>query len=37
MMWATGVLALAAVVNQIAISLFRRAQTTTELDFHEQR
>ena len=38
MMWvcAIGAFSLAAVVNQIAIALCRRAQATTEPDPHEQ-
>jgi hypothetical protein len=34
--WAIGVFSVAAVVNQIAIALFRRAQAATELDLHQQ-
>jgi hypothetical protein len=34
--WSIGACALAAVVNQIAIALCRRAQTATEPDLHEQ-
>jgi hypothetical protein len=35
-MWAVGAFSLAAVVNQIAIALCRRAQAVTEPDLHEQ-
>ena len=34
--WAIGTFSLAAVVNQIAIALCRRAQAATEPDLHEQ-
>jgi hypothetical protein len=34
--WAMGSCSLAAVVNQIAIALCRRAQAATEPDHHEQ-
>jgi hypothetical protein len=34
--WAIGVFSVAAVVNQIAIALFRRAQTATEPDLHQE-
>ena len=34
--WAIGAFSLAAVVNQIAIALCRRAQAATEPDLHEQ-
>ena len=34
--WAIGVFSVAAVVNQIAIALFRRAQAATEPDLHQQ-
>jgi len=34
--WAIGVFALAAVVNQIAIALFRRAQAATEPELHHE-
>jgi hypothetical protein len=37
MMWAIGVFAVAAVVNQSAIAVFRRAQAGTELDVHQSR
>jgi hypothetical protein len=32
--WAIGVFSVAAVVNQIAIALFRRPQAATEPDLH---
>jgi hypothetical protein len=35
--WAIGVFSVAAVVNQIAIALFRRAQAATEPDLHQSR
>jgi hypothetical protein len=34
--WAIGVFSVAAVVNQIAIALFRRAQAATEPDLHQE-
>ena len=34
--WATGALSVAAVVNQSAIALCRRAQSATEPDLHRQ-
>jgi len=34
--WAIGVFSVAAVVNQIAIALCRRAQAATEPDLHQQ-
>ena len=35
--WAVGVFSVAAVVNQSAIALFRRAQADTEPDLHQGR
>jgi hypothetical protein len=35
-MWVIGAFSLAAVVNQIAIALCRRAQAATEPDRHER-
>ena len=35
--WAVGVFSVAAVVNQSAIALFRRAQAVTEADLHQDR
>ena len=34
--WVIGVFAVAAVVNQSAIALFRRAQAATEPDVHQR-
>ena len=34
--WAIGVFSVAAVVNQIAIALFRRAQAATEPELHHE-
>jgi hypothetical protein len=34
--WAIGVFSVAAVVNQIAIALFRRAQAATQPDLHHE-
>ena len=35
--WAIGVFSVAAMVNQIAIALCRRAQAATEPDLHQER
>ena len=34
--WVFGVFSVAAVVNQVAIALFRRAQAATEPDLHQE-
>jgi hypothetical protein len=34
--WTIGAFSVAAVVNQIAIALFRRAQAATEPDLHQE-
>ena len=34
--WAIGVFSVAAVVDQVAVALFRRAQAATEPDLHQE-